>query len=158
MELCDIRYGDIVDYNGIIVKISLITDAHLVVNNIHTKLPYFVKLDELKPIKLTLEIIEKTGFKNTTEAAKYFGDHVYAIDKDVPNIFDTVFGEYGVYEDYNYNGYTFETWSFHNSNNEDGAPIDFWFECDNRIKHIHYVHELQHALTDSKIYNLEIKV
>lgn len=91
--------------------------------------------DDIKPIPLTPEILEKNGFSPETFLTAEWEKEVYF--KEFPGC---------VVEPDDSGKYIFGTTTYWNKTDGDGSPIDWGTMYDSRIYNLQYVHELQRAL------------
>lgn len=91
--------------------------------------------EDIKPIPLTPEILEKNGFDPETFLTSEWEKEVY-------------FKEFSscVVEPDDSGKYIFGTTIYWNKVGGDGSPIDWGTMYDSRICNLQYVHELQHSL------------
>ena len=130
MKHTDLMLNDLVMYQGKILRVGCISDYDIKIDLFEDgeDTPYAEiwqeELDEVEPIPLTAEILEKNGFEEKTESSPF----VYYLFKD---------GDNSVSLEHTYDTTDKE---------------DYWACCiGNRLCDVctismHYVHELQHAL------------
>lgn len=95
----------------------------------------FCPYDELKPIPITPEVLEKNGFKEKNIFAETLGYEIFGDEENSC-------GLSGWYD----GSWEFDMFTPWTETADDGSPEDWGFGTETRITRIKYVHELQHCL------------
>lgn len=127
--------GDWVEYRNTYARVfESFEDSYYLDSFDITKFP---KEDELTPIPLTVDILEKNGWVYYTQCNQ---ERIYSKDYEGISIYISIYKDNDEYTAYAYNGI-----------NNYGCADDYY------LRSVKYVHQLQHLLFGLRI-NHEIKV
>lgn len=126
MNAKELMIGDWVYCYGKPTKVAILTNGKVIATEIGDGV--------ITPIPLTAEILELNGFDPETFLTAEWEKKVYF--REFP----------GCVVEPDDTEYTFGTIRYWNKQATDGSPEDWGTMYESRIKGLHYVHELQHAL------------